>query len=548
MKKIFFLIVVITFKLWAQELDTTWIVSYLGIDSLDSDPVKLLIDKSNDIIITGVTYTNTGRNDIVTLKYNKDGILLWSSVYDGPAHKTDEPTHLVIDDYGYIYVAGQSRGIKGFSECNGMVILKYHPTGELAWVKRFDEAIGSVVYAQGLAVDSKRNIICTAKLIEGYTLIMNELITRKFYPNGDLAWEEHLPVQNWSYCLGVNSDNYENVFVGGKLGKGNDNRDYVFCALVKYDKNGILQWFSSIQDSAAWNAYCEVFINDKDGNLLAAGETEKITRDEFCITVKYDKDGNLIWYKELLAGNDPEVYDITLDSEGNVIWIAEDRNDSTYEYETIITKYLSNGDSAWVHYLPIDSDEPLLIRNDDERNIYTLSRVWKDSYSPTVFKLDTLGKTLWNWAYDEEDYRPVDFAIDKDKNIIVTGNLEIDGVDHIVTLKMDQSAITSLNTNPEDVVFTTFKLEQNYPNPFNPSTKISWQSPVNGWQTIKLYDVLGREVETIVDGYYEAGYHSTLFNANLPVRLAGSSLPSGVYFYQLKAGNFVDTKKMILIK
>ncbi|MCX8106134.1 MAG: T9SS type A sorting domain-containing protein, partial [Ignavibacterium album] len=79
------------------------------------------------------------------------------------------------------------------------------------------------------------------------------------------------------------------------------------------------------------------------------------------------------------------------------------------------------------------------------------------------------------------------------------------------------------------------------PNPFNPGTRISWQSPVGSWQTIKLYDLLGREIETIVDGYYEAGYYSTLFIVN-------SSLSSGVYFYRLQAGNFFQTRKMILLR
>jgi hypothetical protein len=86
-----------------------------------------------------------------------------------------------------------------------------------------------------------------------------------------------------------------------------------------------------------------------------------------------------------------------------------------------------------------------------------------------------------------------------------------------------------------------FVLEQNYPNPFNPGTNISWQSTISGNHTIKLYDVLGREIETIVDGYYEAGKHSTFYILN-------STLPSGVYFYQLRVGDYVQTKKMILMR
>ena len=97
------------------------------------------------------------------------------------------------------------------------------------------------------------------------------------------------------------------------------------------------------------------------------------------------------------------------------------------------------------------------------------------------------------------------------------------------------------NIDEQKTIVQDFKLEQNYPNPFNPSTTISWQSPVSSWQTIKVFNSLGQEVETIVDGYYEVGVHSKLYIVN-------SSLSSGVYFYQLVAGEFVSTKKMLLIK
>ena len=85
-----------------------------------------------------------------------------------------------------------------------------------------------------------------------------------------------------------------------------------------------------------------------------------------------------------------------------------------------------------------------------------------------------------------------------------------------------------------------FELIQNYPNPFNPSTKISWQSPIGSQQTIKVFDVLGKEVATLVDEYKPAGSYEVVFNA--------SSFTSGVYFYQLKAGEFMSVKKMLLLK
>jgi len=87
---------------------------------------------------------------------------------------------------------------------------------------------------------------------------------------------------------------------------------------------------------------------------------------------------------------------------------------------------------------------------------------------------------------------------------------------------------------------TEFILYQNYPNPFNPSTKISWQSPVNSHQSLKIYDVLGNEVANLVNEYKPAGSYEVDFDA--------SALSSGVYFYKLQAGDFLQTKKMILIK
>jgi len=92
----------------------------------------------------------------------------------------------------------------------------------------------------------------------------------------------------------------------------------------------------------------------------------------------------------------------------------------------------------------------------------------------------------------------------------------------------------------ESLPLLVYKLEQNYPNPFNPTTKISWQLPVSGWQTLKVYDVLGNEVATLVNEYRPAGSYEVEFDA--------SNLSSGVYFYQLKAGSFIEAKKMILLR
>ncbi|MBT8381717.1 MAG: T9SS type A sorting domain-containing protein [Ignavibacteria bacterium] len=86
----------------------------------------------------------------------------------------------------------------------------------------------------------------------------------------------------------------------------------------------------------------------------------------------------------------------------------------------------------------------------------------------------------------------------------------------------------------------SYSLSQNYPNPFNPSTTIKWQQPETGNVTLKIYDLLGRELTTLINEELIAGKHETTFDA--------SRFSSGIYFYQIKVKNYIKTKKMLLIK
>lgn len=87
---------------------------------------------------------------------------------------------------------------------------------------------------------------------------------------------------------------------------------------------------------------------------------------------------------------------------------------------------------------------------------------------------------------------------------------------------------------------SNFFLSQNYPNPFNPSTKINFSIPQTRFVTLKIYDIIGKEISTLINEEKPAGNYEVEFN--------GSNLSSGVYFYKIKAGSFINTKKFVLIK
>jgi hypothetical protein len=98
--------------------------------------------------------------------------------------------------------------------------------------------------------------------------------------------------------------------------------------------------------------------------------------------------------------------------------------------------------------------------------------------------------------------------------------------------------VTSVDN--ENILVTDYKLNQNYPNPFNPTTNINYQIPVDNFVSLKIYDILGAEVATLVNTNQTAGSYDVTFNA--------SNLTSGIYFYKIESGNFVAVKKLMLIK
>ena len=99
---------------------------------------------------------------------------------------------------------------------------------------------------------------------------------------------------------------------------------------------------------------------------------------------------------------------------------------------------------------------------------------------------------------------------------------------------------TSVSVPQKSTILANFKLGQNYPNPFNPTTSIDYQLSARSDVTLKVYNLLGQEVSTLVDQKQEAG--------NYQVKFSGTRLPSGVYFYRLNAGMFSETKKLMLLK
>jgi hypothetical protein len=124
------------------------------------------------------------------------------------------------------------------------------------------------------------------------------------------------------------------------------------------------------------------------------------------------------------------------------------------------------------------------------------------------------------------------------------------GLEQMPTEVRDTVAARGIRWLMENVVLGTdqhnsnyplsFSLDQNYPNPFNPTTKIKYTIPSSSYTTLRIYDVLGNEVYTLVNGQKQAGNYEVDFNA--------SKLSSGVYFYKLQSDGLTQTRKMVVLK
>ena len=152
-----------------------------------------------------------------------------------------------------------------------------------------------------------------------------------------------------------------------------------------------------------------------------------------------------------------------------------------------------------------------------------------DSVNPGFVSGNSISARLWSNQYNLEYETNLTFDVGN-------GNF---GSGIFSRVSIESTNIVSVS-NTGTSVPKTFSLSQNYPNPFNPSTKINYEIPTKSSVSLKVYDVLGKEVMTLVNKENQLGKYEIEFNAAI--------LPSGVYFYRIQTNKFVETKKMILLK
>ncbi len=195
------------------------------------------------------------------------------------------------------------------------------------------------------------------------------------------------------------------------------------------------------------------------------------------------------------------------------------RLDSNQGSDNIVGKWLSAGANV----------APLLVTYFNIDSIYA---EFKDNFTYVVRQVDKLGVS----SVLEGTYSTTASGVGNIFKIVVNQSsptvLTSEGIFEIIT---STTGVQTRDTKPTD-----FELYQNYPNPFNPATKISFSMMHRSHVKLSVYNVIGQPVATLIDADLQSGIHSIEFDA--------SHLANGVYFYRLEAGEFISTRKMLLIK
>ena len=507
-----------------------------------------VIDSGGNIYITGSGAGSTPLtgNDYYTIKINSQGVFQWEATYNGSADGHDYGIDISLDHLGNVYVTGESHGVvNGFDTGKDYLTIKYDSQGNELWTKRFygNTAFTTENYdtPNAIAVDISGNVYVTgASWADGQS--NHDCLTIKYDTNGNLIWTARYDQAGpGSFGKDVKVDVGGNVYVFGSEPSVTGS-DFV---IIKYDPSGNQFWVKNYSAYTLIPAAMEI---DDNGNVYVTGGDSEFN------TVKYNSAGDSIWAAIFMGPqSSARPSSMTVDESGNVYVTGMVVNSGFTGQEYATVKYNSSGQELWsASYSGFWDDQFVTVAEaialDAAGNVYVTGSsqganfLQGDVLDYATVKYNNDGVEQWSVRY----HRPPDgnetavgVHVTNDGKVYVTGYGEVsNNPSEIITIKYAQSSSDVQEISSE--IPNTYALQQNYPNPFNPSTKIRWQSSVGGYQLIKIYDVLGNEVATLVDEYLPAGTYETEFS--------DQGLTSGIYFYKLQAGSFVETKKMLLLK
>jgi len=518
-----------------SQINKEWTARYNGPSNNIDDATEIAIDSKGNIYIAGSSYGSGNNEDYIVIKYSETGVQKWLALYNGPGNGPDIANAIAVDDSGNVIVTGGSEGIGSSSDFS---TIKYNSLGVQQWEARFTNSGNHRDAAYAIIIDNSGNIYVTGESFDN--IGGRDYLTIKYNSSGDEEWMARYDGANnedKAYAIAIDDSN--NIFVSGV--SGGDSTTLIDIATIKYSSLGVQQWVARYNGPMNGNDGAFKITTDNEGNVYVCGYTAGAMFYSDYVTLKYNSLGIRKWARIYSGSGNflDQARDLVVDKSGNIYVTGyATQSGSGYDFSTI--KYNANGDQLWlVKYNNGLNDFGNAITIDINENIYITGESDGNGtgYDYATVKYDSSGNQIgvarYNYSGQFGDY-PSSIAVDSNGSVYVTGSSNRD----ILTIKYSQ--LTGINTLLSGIP-SEFKLYQNHPNPFNPKTNIRYSLIENHFVILKVNDVLGNELKTLVNQKQNAGSYKVEFNAD--------GLSSGIYFYSLLIdGNIIDTKRMILLK
>jgi hypothetical protein len=537
-------LILFSFHISFSQVNQEWVARYNGQGDSSDIAFSIAVDESGNVYVTGNSYGNETNFDCLTIKYNSAGFLQWTQRYNGTGNSYDGTHSIAVDDSGNVYVTG---GSSVTNQLLNYVTIKYNSAGVQQWVADYNGPGNSDDFASSITMDGSGNIYVTG---ESGGIGISASATIKYNSAGEQQWVARY---NGNYLdNSIIADDSGNVYVtGAGLGSGTD-YDYT---TIKYNSSGEEQWVAKYNGSGNGPDVPNSIALDYSGNVYVTGDSYGSgTYKKDYATIKYNSNGIQQWVSRYNGTGNGFDYatSLVVDSAGNS-YVTGDISDSLGNRDYATLKYNTEGIQQWVAIYsgPADysDDYAHSIALDDLGNIYVTggSDGAQNNQDYATIKYNSSGVQQWEKRYNGtgNSYDIThSIAVDKTGAVYVTGSSTGNGtgLDYATIKYLQSTGISQISSEiPEQ-----FSLSQNYPNPFNPVTNLEFgisdllASRSGGFVSLKVYDMLGKEVATLVNENLSPGKYKVEFD--------GSGLTSGVYFYKLTAGEFTDVKRMMLVK
>jgi uncharacterized delta-60 repeat protein len=256
--------------------DEIWARTYNGAGNAEDKATALAVDNLGNVYVTGYSVCGSTGYDYATIKYNSNGDVVWSRIYNGAGNGNDKPSAITVDNLGNVYVAGDNG--EGTSNTD-YTIIKYNSNGDAVWVRTYNGAGNAEDIATALAVDNLGNVYVTGhSYISGY-----DYATIKWNSNGDFIWLRTFDYEGSpDYAVALKLDNLGNVFVAG--------HSYFWGSYnyttVKYKSNGTQLWHISYNGNGNGDDYPTALALDNSGNFYVTGISSNGSNYDYA-TIKY---------------------------------------------------------------------------------------------------------------------------------------------------------------------------------------------------------------------------------------------------------------------